>query len=67
MEIAASLQKAQTGMDLRWAPREQNTEADEPSNGDSKRFDPRLEVKIDLDNIDFILLPKMFDLGEQLY
>ena len=54
MEIAATMQKAHFNLDLLWVPREQNIEADELSNFDSKRFRPELEVKIDEKVLDFI-------------
>ena len=61
------MQGAASELALEWVPREQNTEADELSNGDAKRFDPRLRIEINLDTLPFVLLPEMLDKGELLY
>ena len=54
-------------LELFWVPREQNIEADELSNEESRRFDAALEIKVDLGKLDFILLKEMLDKGEELY
>ena len=67
MELAATVQGAESELSLDWVPRDQNTEADELSNGDFKRFDPRLRVDLDLEKLPFVLLPEMLSKGERLY
>ena len=66
METVASLHQAKLDLDLKWIPREQNVEADELSNSDSKRFTKDNEVKVELESMKFILLDEMLDLGEDL-
>ena len=48
MELASRLAAGKRSLGLKWAPREQNVEADELSNGLTHRFDPALEVKVEI-------------------
>ena len=47
METAHRLASRGTDLRLSWAPRGQNVEADELSNGITRRFDPRLQVGVE--------------------
>ena len=67
MEIAAVLHQRNSDLDLTWAPREQNIEADELSNGDCKRFRPELRIEVRLADLQFIVLPELLDKGEVFY
>ena len=67
MEIAATMEQNRMPLSLYWIPREQNVEADELSNEDSKRFSPILEIKIDVAGLKFIVLDELLDKGEALY
>ena len=67
MEIAATLQRAESDLDLGWVPRDQNTKADELSNFDARHFNPELEVVMDRSVMDFILLDEFLEEGEKLY
>jgi hypothetical protein len=67
MEIAAILHQRNQDLDLTWAPREQNVEADELSNGDYKRFRPELRIEVRLEELQFIVLPELLDKGEVFY
>ena len=67
MEISAHMQQEDQELDLNWVPREQNCEADELSNMDTKRFREENKVECDLDRLQFIILPELLDEGERLY
>ena len=67
MEISAHMQREDQELDLNWVPREQNCEADELSNMDTKRFREENRVECDLDQIQFIILPELLDEGERFY
>ena len=54
-------------MVLRWAPREQNVEADELSNGIFHRFRPELRVAIACDRTTLPVMHEMLDYGRDLY
>ena len=67
MELAATLSCRGSELRLNWIPREQNIEADELSNGDARAFRPELEIKVDLEKLNFVMLPELLDTGEELY
>ena len=67
MEIAARMCGRNVALDLRWAPRDQNFEADELSNSIKHRFNPLNEVKIKVEELDFLVLPEMLKKGRKLY
>jgi hypothetical protein len=67
MEISATLQAAESELELEWVPREQNLEADELSNFDTRNFSAQLEVKITADTVPFILLDEFLVKGEEMY
>ena len=67
MEIAATIQIAEADIELGLVPRDQNTEADELSNFDSRNFSPELEVKLTSETTRFILLDEFLEEGERLY
>ena len=67
MELAAELQQNNFALDLEWVPRDQNTEADELSNFQPHRFSPEQEIKVKVEDLDFIILNDMLAEGEKLY
>lgn len=67
MELASRQAQSGTEMVLRWAPREQNVEADELSNGIFHRFRPELRVAIACDRTTLPVMHEMLDYGRDLY
>ena len=66
-ELAEQLRARRLKLDLAWVPRLQNEEADALTNQQYESFDPRLEVKLDLERIDWIVLKKMSGVAEDIY
>ena len=51
-------------LDLRWRPRDENGPADDLTNEDFSRFDPKLRVNIRLSDIDLSFLWSMWEARE---
>ena len=66
-EVAAQMKKRHMEMDLLWAPRNQNEEADALTNGEFAMFDSKLRIDIDIANLDFEVLPRLMAQAESLY
>ena len=49
----------------RWLPRLQNEEADALSNFEFDAFDPKLRIDAELENLPFVLLNDLFQVGDQ--
>ncbi len=59
MEIAAQLEARRARLQMTWAPRENNCEADQLSNGVTEGFDPALRVAINPGEIRWLVLDKL--------
>jgi hypothetical protein len=66
-EVALQLQEKKVDMDLVWAPRDQNEEADAITNGEVSIFDPALKVELDLKDLRFKILPELMGQAQDLY
>jgi hypothetical protein len=58
-ELSAQMQARAMALNLEWAPRDQNEEADALTNGDFSLFDTRKRVVADLEEIRWLVLPRM--------
>ena len=67
MELAAQCHQRGIRLRLDWAPREQNVEADELSEGIARRCISGLRVGAELWSLPFLVLPSMMAHGEDLY
>ena len=67
MELAAQCHQRNIKLNLHWAPREQNCEADELSEGIFRRFDLKNRVEVKVESLDFLVLREMMAEGEALY
>jgi hypothetical protein len=67
MELAARQAKSGREVVLRWAPREQNVEADELSNGDFHRFDATKRIYVSCDEGSLPIMHEMIKYGKGLY
>ena len=67
MELAAQLHQRGLAMELQWAPRLQNWQADALSNGDFRGFDPTKRVRVDMLNYKWLVLNEMITEGSKLY
>ncbi len=67
MELAAQLEARGARMLLEWVPRGRNEPADALSNGDYRLFDPELRVEVDLEEVEFKVLPAMLATGKDLF
>ena len=56
MELACQLERLGLELDLAWAPRNQNVEADALTNSEFQGFDEEKRIRVDLEEVEFILL-----------
>ncbi len=64
MELSAQLEARGQRLEMRWAPREMNAEADRLANGDTRGFADNLRVNLDFSTIPWIVLPQLMKTGE---
>ena len=64
MELASHMKHESIKANVRWAPRETNREADRLANRDSG-FDPALRVRIDVERIEWYVLPEALPMGRE--
>ncbi len=64
MEIAAQLEHRGARLELAWAPRELNQEADALSNGVTSGFDDRLRVDVNLGATPWLILDRILIAGQ---
>ena len=55
------LQKFGLEMDLEWAPRLHNIPADDLTNAEFSKFDPKKRINIDFTELEFIVLDKLME------
>ena len=67
MELSARLAAKGQALRLRWAPREQNVEADELSNGDFHNFSLCNRVPVEVGCEAFPIMHEMLEAGDKLY
>ena len=67
MELAWELRLKGRYLEVRWIPRQQNTEADALSNLVTRDFNPELEVKLDLETVSYHCLTELVAYGEEMY
>ena len=65
MELAAQTRLRGMVLRARWLPRLQNEEADALSNFEFDAFDPKLRIDAELENLPFVLLNDLFQVGDQ--
>ena len=56
MELACQLERLGLELDLAWAPRSQNVEADALTNSEFQDFSPERRIKKELEDVEFVLL-----------
>ena len=66
-ELSAQMQARAMALNLEWAPRDQNEEADALTNGDFSLFDTRKRVVVDLEEIRWLVLPRMLVVAGSIY
>lgn len=52
---------------MEWIPRDQNEEADALTNGRFEDFDPRNRIEVDMDRLNWLLLPQMMVVSEDIH
>eukprot|EP00973_Karenia_brevis_P007306 988799-Karenia_brevis.AAC.1 len=65
MEVAHQLTARNAEITLEWVPRDQNQDADDLSQGEFERFDPKKGVEVDIS--EFEVMRKMMLSGKELY
>ena len=65
MQMSAYFKRVRIKALVEWTPRTANREADALANGDTKGFDPALEVKNDDELPDWIILPQVLAMGKK--
>lgn len=66
-ELAAQLKDKELDLGLEWIPRDQNEEADALTNGRFGDFDPGRRIDVDLSNIQWLILPQMAAVSEDIH
>lgn len=66
-ELSAQLRSRGMSLDLEWTPRDQNEEADALTNNDFAAFDPALRVEVKVEEINWLILPKMLNVASNIY
>ena len=66
-ELAAQLKARGMALNLEWAPRDQNEEADALTNADYSSFDPARRIQVDVESVSWIVLPRMLSVASSIY
>ena len=66
MELSAQLQALEVDLDLQWVPREQNVAADALTNQEFQEFNPEKRVKVELEDLEFKILPVLMKRAAEL-
>ena len=66
-EVAAQLKARSMALNLGWTPRDQNEEADALTNGDYSQFSPANRVNLIVEEVAWLLLPKMMQVATDIY
>ena len=66
-ELASQLRARGMGLNLTWAPRDQNEEADALTNGEHSAFDSSRRVPVERDKVPWIILPAMLKAAGEIY
>ena len=67
MELAAQCERADVLLELSWAPREVNVEADALSNHVYTGFTDELRINVDFANLDFLVLDDLMKAGLEFH
>lgn len=67
VEMAAQLKTRGLDLGLQWIPRDQNEEADALTNSRFEDFDPANRIEVDVDNLNWMILPKMMSVPEDVH
>ena len=65
MELAHQMRLRRTVLRARWLPRLQNQEADDLTNEEFRHFDPRKRIPVDLKELGFKVMDKLFEAGDE--
>jgi hypothetical protein len=66
-ELSALLRSRGMALDLEWAPRDQNEEADALTNEDYSAFDPAKRISVMVEDINWLVLPYMLGVAGDIY
>ena len=66
-ELASQLREKAISLDLVWAPRDQNEEADALTNEDYSAFDPSRRITVDIQSVEWIILPRLLEAADRIY
>ena len=67
MELAEQVRRREVVLNLEWAPREQNTEADALTNNETSGFDPRRRIEVKLEELERAILPGAMAIADEIY
>ena len=65
MELASQASRKKASLRARWIPRLQNEEADALTNSEFHHFDLAKRIEVDLSKLEFIVMDKLFAVGEE--
>ena len=66
-EVAAQLRSGSMVLNLGWTHRDQNEEADTWTNGDYSPFNPTNRVKVVIEEVSWLILPRMMQVATDTY
>jgi len=66
MELAAQMKARDLALQLQWAPRTVNTEADALTNGEFAGFAPELRIPVDMASANWLVLDNLMKAGSEL-
>ena len=67
MELAAQAEHRRVRMEAQWTPRDRNREADDLSNLRTESFDPENEVKVNLEDQSWFVMPQLLESGQKFH
>ena len=65
MELAHQMRRRRVVLRANWVPRDQNQEADDLTNLEFRHFDERRRIPVKLEDLDFGVMPELFECGDQ--
>ena len=66
-ELAAQLRARKMALSVGWTPRDQNEEADALTNGDYTQFGAANRVRVTIEDVEWLLLPKLMAVASDIY
>ena len=66
-ELSAQLRARKMALSVGWTPRDQNEEADALTNGDYAQFRPANRVSVTIEDVKWLVLPKLMAVASDIF